>query len=246
MERCLLVNADDFGLSVGVNEGIVYARRFGIVTSASLMVRGPAAHHAIEIAPDIDLGLHLDLGEWAYRDGEWRPLYVRVPLDSPDAVEEEAHAQLDLFRQLTGRGPTHLDSHQHLHNQDPLRTIAKRLANRCRIPLREFTDIHWCGRFYGQSGKGGPYPEGISVAYLISLLTTLAPGSTELGCHPGQDLGLASCYRLERLVEVQTLCDPAVRRTIEEQGIRLITFEELNDGVAARIAKRESAAGIGS
>lgn len=246
MERCLLVNADDFGLSRGVNEGIVHAGRFGIVTSASLMVRGPAARHAIEIARDLDLGLHLDLGEWAYRDGKWKSRYERVPLDNPQAVEEEAHAQLHLFRQLTGRDPTHLDSHQHLHHQEPLRAVAKKMATNCNVPLREFNDVGWCGSFYGQTGKGAPYPEGISIAYLISLLTMLAPGATELGCHPGQDPELASCYRLERLAEVRTLCDPAVRRTIEEQGIRLVTFEELNGGVAAPTVKRESAAGIGS
>ena len=45
-ERYLVVNADDFGRSEGVNRGILRAHERGIVTSTSLMVRWPAAEHA--------------------------------------------------------------------------------------------------------------------------------------------------------------------------------------------------------
>src|SRR5256885_15259517 len=44
--RHLIVNADDFGLSAGVNAGIIRAHEHGILTSASLMVRGAAAASA--------------------------------------------------------------------------------------------------------------------------------------------------------------------------------------------------------
>src|SRR3954452_16947488 len=68
----LIVNADDLGLSDGVNRGIFCAHENGIVTSASLMVRQPAAKEATRSArrfPDLGIGLHFDLGE-LYRDGE--------------------------------------------------------------------------------------------------------------------------------------------------------------------------------
>lgn len=234
MERYLVVNADDLGLSVGVNQGIARAWQEGIVTSASLMVRAVAAHHALQVAGDIDLGLHLDLGEWAYRDGQWDAVYVRAPLVNPRAVEREAVSQLSLFRQLTGRDPTHVDSHQHLHAQEPLRRIAKKIAAECNVPLRGFAAIRQCGGFYGQTGKGAPYVAGISVDNLISILRDLPPGITELGCHPGEDAALASCYRLERFVEVETLCDDTVRRTIEVEAIRLITFQDIRNGTAGR------------
>ena len=48
--RYLIVNADDFGLSPGVNRGVVQAHERGIVTSASLMVRQPAAGAAAACA----------------------------------------------------------------------------------------------------------------------------------------------------------------------------------------------------
>ena len=66
MTRTLIVNADDFGRSAEINAGIVQAHRDGIVTSASLMVRWPAAVGAAAYArerPDLALGLHFDLGE---------------------------------------------------------------------------------------------------------------------------------------------------------------------------------------
>ena len=80
--RYLIVNADDFGQSPGVNRGVAAAHERGVVTSASLMVRWPAAAEAAEYArahPELSVGLHLDLGEWAHRGGEWVCLYRVVP-----------------------------------------------------------------------------------------------------------------------------------------------------------------------
>ena len=69
-QRYLIVNADNFGLSVGVNHGIIETHEHGIVTSASLMARWPAAAAAYARAhPRLGLGLHLDIGEWAHHYG---------------------------------------------------------------------------------------------------------------------------------------------------------------------------------
>ena len=68
--RFLIVNADDFGQSAGVNRGVAMAHEQGIVTSASLMVRWPAATGAAAFGrahPGLSVGLHVDLGEWARR-----------------------------------------------------------------------------------------------------------------------------------------------------------------------------------
>src|ERR671917_44151 len=100
-KRYLIVNADDFGRSPGVNRGIAEAHERGIVTSASLMVRWPAAAEAAAYGrehPNLGLGLHLDLGEWAYHDGNWVPVYGVVPADDAAAVAEEVARQLAVFR----------------------------------------------------------------------------------------------------------------------------------------------------
>jgi predicted glycoside hydrolase/deacetylase ChbG (UPF0249 family) len=228
MERILIVNADDFGLSAGVNCGIQRAHRDGILTSASLMVRRTAAQKAAEAADGMDLGLHIDLEEWVYQDGQWKNRYQRVPIDDAAAVNQEIQQQLTMFRQLTGNSPSHLDSHQHVHWQEPVRGVALRIAGELGVPLRGISNrVRYCGSFYGQSGKGAPYIEAISVESLISLLAALPPGVTEMACHPGADNELDSPYKDERVIEVATLCDPRVRHTVEQEGIRLMSFEEL-------------------
>jgi chitin disaccharide deacetylase len=227
--RWLIVNADDFGLSEGVNDGIVRAHHQGIVTSASLMVLWPAAVDALNRAGKIALGLHVDLGEWAFRNGEWIALYERLSLEDAPAVEAEVNRQLDEFTRLAGRMPTHIDSHQHVHTHEPIRSIVKRLADKLSVPLRgHASEIRYSGRFYGQSGEGAPYPDGISVPAIMDLLTELPAGVTELGCHPGEDAELDSQYCQERFQEVQVLCDPRVRQKVEAEGIRLCTFPDVS------------------
>src|SRR5215510_757267 len=105
--RILIVNADDFGQSVGVNDGILRAHREGILTSASLMVHMPAAEDAVRRAGKLALGLHIDLGEWECRNGDWIVRYERTSLEDATAVEAEVRHQLDAFRNLTGSLPTH-------------------------------------------------------------------------------------------------------------------------------------------
>src|SRR5688572_8280893 len=112
--RFLIVNADDFGRSRGVNLGVIKAHQQGILTSASLMVRWPAATEAARQGrenPDLSLGLHVDLGEWVFRDDRWVPVYEVVRLEEVGGVEAEVSRQLTSFRELVGRDPTHLDSH---------------------------------------------------------------------------------------------------------------------------------------
>src|SRR5215204_3611043 len=112
-ERYLVVNADDFGLSPGVNRGIIDAHERGIVTSASLMVRPAAAGEAAAYArgrSELSLGLHVDLGEWVYRGGEWSALYEVVDVNDPRAVREEVSRQFEGFCGLLGGPPTHVDS----------------------------------------------------------------------------------------------------------------------------------------
>jgi predicted glycoside hydrolase/deacetylase ChbG (UPF0249 family) len=227
--RWLIVNADDLGLSAGVNAGIAEAHERGIVTSASLMVRADAAAAAAEIArdhPGLAVGLHLDIAEWRFEDGEWRLSYQRCDPDDPAAIEAECRGQVDTFRQLTGRDPTHLDSHQHTHMSEPVASVAARLTAELEVPLRD-RGIRYEGGFYGQSGKGEPYPEGIEPEHLVELIEALPPGATELGCHPGRGADTGSPYERERERELAALCDPRVAAAIERTGVELCSFAQL-------------------
>lgn len=227
--RMLIVNGDDFGRTAGINKGIIRAHEEGILTSASLMVRWPDAEQAAAYCREsasLSLGIHLDLGEWAYVDGSWEPLYHVVDQDDPDAVRREVRAQIDAFCDLVGRSPTHLDSHQHVHLQEPVRSAVLDEGQRLERPVRLCTGgIAYCGDFYGQSGTGEPWPEGITREALIRIIEGLGPGVTELGCHPGQDDDFDSVYRVERTHELRVLCHPDVRAALAREGVRLTSFE---------------------
>jgi predicted glycoside hydrolase/deacetylase ChbG (UPF0249 family) len=226
-ERWLIVNADDLGLSAATNRGIFQAHEHGIVTSASLMVRRDAAGEAVEQSrayPQLSLGLHVDLGDWFCQDGDWRQSYEIVPSENPVAVGVEILRQVEQFEQLTGRNPTHLDSHQNVHRDKPLRPIFRQVARELRLPLRNFNPaVAFCGEFYGR-GKRAAFPEGISRENLCRIIRELPEGVTELACHPGLDLELKSDYREERCQEVRTLCDPVVRAELEREGVALRSF----------------------
>jgi predicted glycoside hydrolase/deacetylase ChbG (UPF0249 family) len=227
-QRLLIVNADDFGQSQGVNRGVIEAHERGIVTSASLMVRWPLAAEAASYArthTDLSVGLHVDLGELAYRDGRWEPLYE---VDADPA--EEIPRQLDRFWELVGREPTHLDSHQHVHHDEPVKSIMRTIAAELRVPLRSFSErVRYTSAFHGQS-QGEPFPEGVGFEHLLGILNALPAGVTELGCHPGYVDELETTYLAEREREVETLTDARIHAALAECGIELVSFGDVDGG----------------
>jgi predicted glycoside hydrolase/deacetylase ChbG (UPF0249 family) len=228
--RALIVNADDFGLSAGVNHGIVLGHQVGIITSTSLMVCQPAAAAAAETAgrlPRLSVGLHVDLAEW-HRDGdEWLVRYQFADPSDAAAAGVEVARQLALFERMMGRPPTHLDSHQHVHRQEPVRSLLRDRAAALGVPLRHESHVRYCGSFYGQGKAGEPYPETIAAAALAALVRAMPEGVTELCCHPASQVDRSWAYGKERLDEMASLCDPSVRDAVADAGVELISFAQV-------------------
>ena len=130
--RRLIINADDYGLSRGVNTGIIEASDAGVVTSASMIVNLLGFNDAVaraESHPALSLGLHLNLTTGKpltaapSLTGRKTGLFYSLPvlmaraglglIDSSD-VARECAAQLDRMIEF-GIAPTHLDSHRHVH-----------------------------------------------------------------------------------------------------------------------------------
>jgi hopanoid biosynthesis associated protein HpnK len=133
--RRLIVNADDFGRSVAVNEAVIQAHVGGILTTASLMVGEPAFAEAVALAkeqPRLGVGLHLTLssghatlppekipglvnarGEFDNRPTAigWR-YFFRSELHEP--LRREIHAQFEKFHS-SGLLLDHVNGHQHMH-----------------------------------------------------------------------------------------------------------------------------------
>jgi predicted glycoside hydrolase/deacetylase ChbG (UPF0249 family) len=215
----------DFGASPGINRAIVDCHVRGIVTSTSLMVTGHAVQEAVELSreyPSLGLGLHWDV--WGEEEREF-------PLDNHVAVRAEIERQLDAFHRLVGRMPTHVDSHQHAHRRDDLMPLFVEALASLQIPLREDGRVQYVGGFYGQWEWKVTDLEHVSVPFLQWILRNeVLEGWTEISCHPGYvSPEFTSVYNHEREVEVQTLCDPRIRRTIQDLGIHLMSYADYAD-----------------
>lgn len=151
-----IINADDFGLSAVNNQVIVAAFRQGVISSATLMANTPAFEAACQLIHTEGLhgriGLHLNLtygqplteaitrySQFCSPAGDFNlSLSQRclwLPRPARDAVRQEIQAQWQ--RCLTnGVRPSHLDSHQHVHNLWPVGEELARFAAEQGVPLR--------------------------------------------------------------------------------------------------------------
>jgi predicted glycoside hydrolase/deacetylase ChbG (UPF0249 family) len=142
-----------------------------------------------------------------------------------EVYADEFRRQLDVFRELMGREPSHVDTHQHVHfPAGTVRDVLRRVCGELGLPLRGVSGVAFCGAYYGQGMKGRPFPERISVEALCGILAGRKEVDVELGCHPSTEVDFESTYAEERVVECGVLCDPSVRRCVEQCGFRLCAF----------------------
>src|SRR5262245_56703745 len=187
------------------------------------MVRAPAAAGAATLARAhhrLGVGLHLDMGEWVLREGHWVALYEFVAEGDAAAAVAELERQVALFVELMGKPPDHLDSHQHVHMSRPeLSRAVLELAEELGVGVRSRHPRVTYRGMYGQDGDGRSTPDTIGADAYLEAIRNLPAGVTEIGCHPGHVEGLDSDYRLERAIELETLCDPRIRAAIAENGV---------------------------
>lgn len=280
-ERRLIVNADDLGLSHGVNQGILTAHQHGIVSSATLLANGPAFDDAvtrIRQTPELGVGVHLNilrgppLLETAQlpeitRDGRfhltWATLFQTCRHPVLAAVEREYRAQIERVLDH-GVRITHLDGEKHHHQFPPLFDLTVRLLEAYTIPAVRCAPERTTPR-YGLKKMAGVatlnllirrnrhhlrrtgiahvrWQTGIAATghldrtALAALLAALEPGDSELCCHPGhvddqhqrESAGFGRFYiDASRDAEIAALTDPAIGRSLEEAGIRRITYAQL-------------------
>jgi predicted glycoside hydrolase/deacetylase ChbG (UPF0249 family) len=131
----LIPNADDFGYTRDVNDGIVHAHRQGILTATTLMATGAAFDHAVALArenPELDVGVHLVL---VGSDG--------YPPTVGKLIAEIARGRIRVYDELSaqvrkvlsaGLKPSHLDTHKHTHLLPPVLNAVARIASEFQIP----------------------------------------------------------------------------------------------------------------
>lgn len=173
MQKRLIINADDFGLSHGITDGILLTHRKGLLTSTSLMVNQPATEYAVRHvpeAPSLGVGIHLNLteGKPVLPIDEVRTLVGAAgefvgPAEmgrrllrwdaSPREIEAEFRAQIQQMKSL-GLEPTHADSHHRIHMYPAAarafyRAVTSEGIRRARAPRK---------RYWPATGRlGGPH-----------------------------------------------------------------------------------------
>ncbi|WP_096186985.1 chitin disaccharide deacetylase [Evansella halocellulosilytica] len=237
----IIVNADDFGLSKGVNEGIFVGLRNGAIDSTTMMMNMPGTEDALKRCkeyPELNVGIHLVLtgGSPLLKDvptltddkGQFLRS-SRYETEDPNAntldlleVEAEWEAQINRFLK-EGMKPSHLDGHHHIHSWSPLLPVINRLANKYELPVRNsFDDTVTSLKLYSDVFDAGFYGDGVGVDYFRQLLEKYKGTNkvVEVMSHPGyvdEELRRQSTYVEKREEELNILMSSEVRE-LKAQG----------------------------
>lgn len=228
----LIVNADDFGLTPRVTEGIVRAMTEGVVTSTSAMLCTP--HGAASLRTHRELlrnraGVHLQL-----TGGPGFPPKRAMLRDLvTEPILREWHTQMRAFLD-SGLEPTHIDSHHHVHKEPAAFEAYCEVAREYGVPARSCSpamtmqlreagvacpDAFECS--WTSSAK--PSREGLLAAVSQCFLDQ-RPLIVELMCHPGYtdaELLRVSGAAASRELELAVLCDPSLRAILAERGVEI-------------------------
>ncbi len=238
----LVVNADDFGRSSPINQGIIEAHQKGIVTSASLMTNREGFEEAVRLAkanPRLGIGLHLDLDSFfQVEHGVGRLVAYKEPSPPLEAIAKETESQIQKALS-TGLSIQHVDGHHHVHLRPELFSTVAAITAKYKIKV-----IRYFKGFYE-----GLYP-GVSTEWVKDLVprfglkcvdtffagwepvTSSLPGykyldlsvpfeTAELMVHPG----MGEAWR-ER--ELEHCKSAKIRAELNSKGIELATFAQLS------------------
>lgn len=231
-----IINADDFGLTKGVNRGIMQAHHDGLVTSTTLMATGNAFDDAVALAkenPTLGIGVHLVLTTQKPLLSDHQTLvneegYFKYKLETIDeklSLEEtyrEWRAQIEKVKAYLPI--THFDSHHYMHFHEYLLPVAHQLAKEYQIPMRSFVskppmEIKSDSEFYG---KNANYET-------LKKVINSSDDLLEIACHPAyvdEDLKAVTSYAEQRGAELQLLTGK-IKDEIQTRNIQLIHFGEL-------------------
>ena len=210
--KYLIVNADDFGYSPGVNRGIIKAHQEGIVTSTSVMVHAIAADEAKSLAwyPKLAIGLHF------------------VPNEGTP-VADELQRQVDKFIGIVGKKPSHIDIHKVQEEDINLKDAVNIYAQANDIPARYSGAAKFINSFFGPHANGD-----VSVDKLKESLSEATEPYNELMCHVGfadEYLLTHSSYNTLRENELESICDISIKEFIEEMGLTLTNWDSIRQNL---------------
>lgn len=247
MKRYLIVNADDCNLTPGVTEAILDCHDSGILTSTTLMVNLPFESRTVRSlmkSPLLGLGIHLNvtLGRPVSRPSQISSLVAgsifrkrhpqQTVLPRFQELVLEYQNQIDFFRKIFKKKPTHLDTHHQMHDHPFFYDALYRIAQQNDLPIRRSVlmrqaatpkNVRTTDYFFGNLTVEGFWRE----APLHTLLTHLPEGTSEIMCHPGKDdddLRAVSSFTTGREMEWQLFSHPRFKPILKDSGVILTHF----------------------
>lgn len=248
----LVVQADDLGMCHAVNVGIARAFRDGIATQTSVMAPCPWIAEALELVrrEALPAGVHCTLTcEW--ENLRWGPLTrgetlrdddggfrrtVAAVVEHADAEDAKAELAAQTERLIAaGVEPLYFDMHMGPTSRPAFEHVSERYGKPFVYPL---APSHFV---FDSLSMLSVRSAAKKCAWMLEYLDLLAPGTHFLCTHPGEagaelraltDVDAANHPWAEdfRASDLETLCDPEVRRCVERRGIELVSVAALRPG----------------
>lgn len=182
-----IFNADDFGISCGVNAAIIEAYSKGILNSTSLMINQEFAQEAVaamQKMPDLEIGLHLNLTNeqpaanphniplLVGADGKLKNGFVNLlllsylhPRQFAAQVEIEIRAQVQKYL-ATGLKMAHIDGHRHVHLIPAIFKIVRKIQEEYKVPRVRVMNENALNTIWQNKSKSWLFDGGL-IKYLI-------------------------------------------------------------------------------
>lgn len=256
----LIINADDFGLTLGISKGIIIGMKEGIITDTSAMVNSKDFEASVLLAKEAgieSMGVHLnitalrpvstineiksivDSNGYFYKN----PNAIPTPYNYIE-IEKELKEQIKKFLK-TGLGLDHLDVHHGFNTIDKkIFEIIINLAEKYKIPLRRNTDKfqnikektvimteHFSKEFYSENATEEAMKE-IIKKYKDS------EGTLEIMTHPGfidEELINISSYNYNRKKELDVLTSEEMKKFLRDNNVNLISYKLLRINVLQKL-----------
>lgn len=229
----LVINGDDLGYTMGVNQGIIEGYKKGILRSTTALCNSDyllEAKQMCDECPGLGVGVHLTctLGKSLTQNktltdenGEFFPGRTTIWTKDVDYDElyREWKAQIERYIEVFGHLPTHLDSHHSVHDATPKSlAVAKRLAAEYGLEMRRYGPYKFVNEFFGPTA---------TKENLLAILEKYKDEDIEIMLHPAfceLELYQKSSYSLGRVVELSVVCDEEVKKYIDEHNIELVHY----------------------
>nr|WP_145403610.1 ChbG/HpnK family deacetylase [Paenibacillus xylanexedens] len=252
----LIVNADDYGITMKVSEGIVLGMKQGLITDTSALVNSVHFERSSAMALEAGItamGVHLNLTfmtpvleasavqSIVNESGRFYRKPELIPASyNPGEVRAELKAQIEKFL-ASGLRLNHLDTHHGVSIKDAqMLDLIIELAQEYNVPMRrdDILSRELEGRLADAGIRstdmlcGDPAMPSLQEAWFRSVLEQYKDTdcTVEIAGHPGyadEELRSISSLVEEREHDLALLMNPALRQYVRDQGIQLISYSQL-------------------